>query len=83
MCKSFQYADETTFFSHAKVRNLSEAIDDMSRTLDRLYIARGIHDFHNGGPLGRSGNLLHQSEASKATISESPKRSCGKIFQVC
>ena len=44
MCKSFQYADETTFFSHAKVRNLSEAIDDMSRTLvlDRLYIARGI-----------------------------------------
>ena len=42
MCKSFQYADETTFFSHAKVRNLSEAIDDMSRTLNRLYIARGI-----------------------------------------
>ena len=42
MCKSFQYADETTFFSHAKVMNLSEAIDVMSRTLDRLYIARGI-----------------------------------------
>ena len=42
MWKSFQYADETSFFSHAKVRNLSEAIDDMGRTLDRLYIARGI-----------------------------------------
>ena len=27
-----------------------------------------IHDFHNGGPLGRSGNEPHQSEASKATI---------------
>ena len=27
-----------------------------------------IHDFHNGGPLGWSGNEPHQSEASKATI---------------
>ena len=36
MCKSFQYADETTFFSHARVSNFSGAIDDMSRTLDRL-----------------------------------------------
>ena len=36
MCKSFEYADGTTFFSHAKVSNFSGAIDDMSRTLDRL-----------------------------------------------
>ena len=36
MCKSFQYADETTFFSHGTVSNFSGAIDDMSRTLDRL-----------------------------------------------
>ena len=36
MCKSLQYADETTFFSHAKVSNFSGAIDDMSRTLDLL-----------------------------------------------
>ena len=35
-CKSFQYADKPTFFSHAKLRDLSGAIDDMSRTLDRL-----------------------------------------------
>ena len=35
-CKSFQYADETTFFSHAKVSNFSGAIDDMKRTLGRL-----------------------------------------------
>ena len=35
-CKSFQYADETTFFSHEKVSNRSGAIDDMSGTLDRL-----------------------------------------------
>ena len=34
MCKSFQYADETSFF--AKVSNFSGAIDDMSRTIDRL-----------------------------------------------
>ena len=25
-----------------------------------------IHDFHNGGPLGRNGNYQHQSEATKA-----------------
>ena len=36
MCKNFQYADETTFFSHARLSNFSGAIDDMSRTLDRL-----------------------------------------------
>ena len=47
--KSFQYADETTFFSHAKVRNLSEAIDDMGRTLDRLYIARDIFKWIGSG----------------------------------
>ena len=35
-CKSFQHADKPTFFSHAKVRDLSGAIDNMSRTLDRL-----------------------------------------------
>ena len=35
-CKSFQYADKPTFFSHAKVSDLSGAIDDMSRTLDCL-----------------------------------------------
>ena len=29
-----------------------------------------IHDFHNGGPLGRSGNESHQSEASKATVTK-------------
>ena len=34
--KTFQYADETTFFSHGKVSNISGAIDGMSRTLDRL-----------------------------------------------
>ena len=28
------------------------------------------HDFHNGGPLGRSGNESHQSEASKATVTK-------------
>ena len=36
MCKSFQYADKTTFFSHARVSYISGAIDDMSCTLDRL-----------------------------------------------
>ena len=36
MCKSFQYADETTLFSHAKVSNFSGAIDGMSCTLGRL-----------------------------------------------
>ena len=36
MCKSFPYADETTFFSHARLSNFSGAIDDMSRTLYRL-----------------------------------------------
>ena len=35
-CKSFRYADKPTFFSHAKVSDLSGAIYDMSRTLDRL-----------------------------------------------
>ena len=29
-----------------------------------------IHDFRNGGPLGRSGNESHQSEASKATVTK-------------
>ena len=31
---------------------------------------KAIHDFHNGGPLGRSGNESHQSEASKATVTK-------------
>ena len=35
-CKSFQYPDKPTMFSHAKISDLSGAIDDMSRTLDRL-----------------------------------------------
>ena len=26
-----------------------------------------IHDFHNGGSLGRNGNYKHQSEARKAS----------------
>ena len=34
--KSFQYADETTLFGHAKIRDLSGAIDTMNRRLDRV-----------------------------------------------
>ena len=44
-----------------------------------------IHDFHNGGPLGRSGNEPHQSEASKATIfiSESGRvEKHANVFQI-
>ena len=29
-----------------------------------------IHEFHNGGPLGQSGNESHQSEASKASVTK-------------
>ena len=44
-----------------------------------------IHDFHNGGSLGRSGNEPHQSEASKATIfiSESARvEKHANVFQI-
>ena len=44
-----------------------------------------VHDFHNGGPLGRSGNEPHQSEASKATIfiSESARvEKHANVFQI-
>ena len=36
MCKGFQYAGDTTLFGHTKVRDLSGAVDDMNRRLDRL-----------------------------------------------
>ena len=45
----------------------------------------GIHDFHNGGALGQSGNEPHQSEASKATIfiSESARvEKHANVFQI-
>ena len=38
--------------------------------LSILLMCHVIHDFHNGGPLGRSGNESHQSEASKATVTK-------------
>ena len=48
-------------------------------------VEQNIHDFHNGGPLGRSGNEPHQSEASKATtfISESGRvEKHANVFQI-
>ena len=53
---------------------------------DVLKLRYAIHDFHNGGPLRRSGNEPHQSEASKATIfiSESGRvEKHANAFQIC
>ena len=41
-----------------------------SPALLRNVILVKIHDFHNGGPLGWSGNKSHHSEASKATVTK-------------
>ena len=52
---------------------------------DVLKLRYAIHDFHNGGPLRRSGNEPHQSEASKATIfiSESGRvEKHANVFQI-
>ena len=38
------------------------------RTTTTVLILKNIHDFHNGGLLGRNGNYWHQSEASRATM---------------
>ena len=71
-------------FNNVKCRE--QNVGDKNKPLSSLKIWRySIHDFHNGGPLGRSGNDPHQSEASKATIfiSESGRvEKHANVFQI-